>query len=303
MAIAEEYIKEAVLPKDIKGKMQKSIRVAAEKTTFSLEDREDMLDDFPKQLRYEIAEDMHHGALRKFPFFGDKDSQFIASVFPYMQASFIPKHELIFGIGELSHNIMFLARGKVHYVFGEENTVFRILPEGQYFGDYEVIKGTTRKYNILAASNVHLLIMTQRICEKIQIEFPNIWKEMEQIAEERNERVKFSLAEMRVLVKTNRSGTIKKISTNDFKELIKKELQEINYEKDDKEELYKQSEQMQNKELASMKEQLIANNKKIADLENYLVKLLESKEQEAITRRSTRRSENFPDIKAARSPS
>lgn len=174
MAIAEEYIKEAVLPKEIKGKMQKSIRMAAEKATYSLEDREDMLNDFPKQLRYEIAEDMYSGAMKKFPYFLEKDYIFVAAVFPFMQPNFIPKQELIFGIGELSHHIMFLVKGKVHYVFGEDNIVFRILPEGQYFGDYEVIKGTTRKYNVLAASNVHLLVMSQKLCEKIQLEFPQI---------------------------------------------------------------------------------------------------------------------------------
>lgn len=115
---------------------------------------------------------------------------------------------------------------------------------------------------------------------------------MEHISEERNERVKFSLAEMRVLVRTNRNGLIKKIKTNEFKEMIQKELDEINHEKEDQTDLFKQSEQMQNKELAAMREQLIQNNKKVEELENLIAKFIENKEQEALSRRNQRQSEN-----------
>lgn len=163
MAIAEEYIKEANLPDNLKIKFQQSIRTKAERKCFSAEDKHDMLNEFPKQLRYEIATTMHLYALSRIEFFREKDSKFIADIVSYMQPYYVPKKELVTSVGEIADNIFFIIQGSANYIYGEDNIPFFHIKTGHSFGDFESIHRLTRTNNIIAANNLHLLALSLKV--------------------------------------------------------------------------------------------------------------------------------------------
>lgn len=174
ICIADDFIKDSQISKEIKRKMIKTIRLSTEKVNFSTEDKEDLLNELPKSLRHEIAMFMHKGAIKKFSFFLVRDYTFIANVFPFLQMMQVNTNEMICNIGEIPHNLYFIVSGRILYIYGHDNIVYRVLKEGHYFGDIEVIKKINRKYGICAGSDTKLLYMTQRLLEKVQLEFPTV---------------------------------------------------------------------------------------------------------------------------------
>ncbi|CAG9334939.1 unnamed protein product [Blepharisma stoltei] len=275
MAVVEAYIKSSALSNNIKMKIQRIVSNNAMKKNYSQNERDDMLDDFPTTLKYEIGINMHFGAITKLEFFQNKDFKFISEVAAYLQPMYVPYSEFVVAIGEVADSMYFVVKGRASYVC-ENNIAFYKCNEGESFGDYEAINRVTRKYNIMAGLNLHLLILTQKTCSKIKFGFPLIWKEMEKRASEKDEKIKYLLAEMNALIKANKVGMLNELTSLSFKKLIIEELKKLDNEKESV--IFIKNEGLGNKELAVMKEQMIRNNAKMERIERLLKKMLESED-------------------------
>lgn len=69
MALIDEFSKEARLSKDLKFRLRHALEYSTDKTGFTWVDKQNIFNELPKNLRYEVAMAMHHGAARKIPFF------------------------------------------------------------------------------------------------------------------------------------------------------------------------------------------------------------------------------------------
>ncbi|CAG9314440.1 unnamed protein product [Blepharisma stoltei] len=300
--VSDDFARETNVSKDIKHKMIKTIRIRTEKVAISSDDKEELLNEFPKKLRYDIALSMHKGIIKKFSFFTLKDYTFIAGVVPYLQPLMIGINEMICAKGEVPHTIYFISSGRVCFIYGYDNIVYRVLQEGHYFGDAEVVRNVLRKYNICAETDVVLLVMTKKLIEKIQFEFPAVWKEIVHFADEREKKIIKALAEMKALVKANKNGLIKTLKAIEFKEIIAKEICEIEKEinEESEREDFKYSEKMKFKEMVTISEQLKENTKLIDRLQDIVTKIeIREKRRDylpeiKISTLSTAR--NFPDL-------
>ncbi|CAG9321591.1 unnamed protein product [Blepharisma stoltei] len=279
--VSDNYARETEISSDIKRKMIKTIRVRTEKVVISSDDKEDLLNEFPKKLKYDIALTMHKGIIKKFSFFTLKDYTFIAGTVPYLQPMIAGINEMICRKGEVPHNIYFIASGRACFIYGEDNIVYRVLQEGHYFGDAEVVRNVLRKYNICAGADAVILVMTKKLIEKIQLEFPAIWKEIVEFADEREKKIIKALAEMKALLKANHSGLIKTLSAAEFKEIIAKEIADIETEinEESEREDFKYSEKMKYKQMVTIRRQLDENTNLIDRVQN-LIKKIDSDNQE-----------------------
>lgn len=261
LAIAEDFVREARLSNEIKKKMQKTIRMCTEKNGFSFDEKEELINELPKHLKYEIAMDMHHRAIRLFPFFTLKDYSFIAAIVPYLQPLLVSVNEYICNVGEIPQNIYFIVNGKVCYVYGKEGIVYRTLTQGHYFGDVEVVKKTIRKHTVISNTDTLLLIMGRKIIKKLQLEFPSIWKEIKTVAEVRDKKIKKALAETIALFKASKNGCLKDLNADEFRELINEEVENQRSDSDeDKESGILHSIKTRHLEIGQIKDHLNENS-------------------------------------------
>lgn len=84
LAIIEEFSKEAKLDKDLKTRLRYALQYSTEKTGFSWADKQNIFNELPKALRYEVALAMHEGAAKTLPYFVGKDPVFISAIVPFL---------------------------------------------------------------------------------------------------------------------------------------------------------------------------------------------------------------------------
>ncbi|CAG9331513.1 unnamed protein product [Blepharisma stoltei] len=280
LALVDEFSNETSLNKNIKRKMQKSIRIKTERLAFTVEEKESLMDELPKQLKYEVATNMHNGAYTLFSFFQNRDQRFIYSIIPFLQPLFASVSETVYCEGEPSNDIFFIVRGRINFVFGDENTVFRVLTKGHYFGDIEIFQKTKRVHTVIAAIECNLLVMMKTVIEKLRDSFPSIWFEMEEMAKEKDKKTKHSIAEMKVLMKANKDGNIKKMTAKEFKVMIEKEMDKFEEVRENEEENIEKVQKKLEEKIDGLSKQIRANTEVIHDIEDILNDMIDEEDKE-----------------------
>ena len=163
LAIIDEFSKEANLSKNLTSKLRHALRYSTEKNGFTWNDKQNIFNELPKNLRYEVSLAMHKGAAKNLKFFEKKDQVVIASIIPFLQPIFIPAKEFIYKKGEYAEELYFIVKGRVVYTHGVENSELLSIQKGFYFGDIEIALETLRKFSARALRNCELLIMNKRV--------------------------------------------------------------------------------------------------------------------------------------------
>lgn len=198
LAVVDEFSREANLTKNFRQRLRYALRYSSEKT-FSWIDKQNIFDELPKDLRYEIALAMHHGAIMNLAFFRDKDQAFIATVVPSLQPMFVQGKEYVYNTDEYADEIYFVTKGKVdYYTLGIERSI-KETQSGGYFGDIEVVLQVKRKFNAKAARNLELLVMRKSALNLTEKKFPLVWNEITKVAKKRNKAVERAIIEIEEL--------------------------------------------------------------------------------------------------------
>ena len=141
--------------------MQSRIRIFNERLPLSIDEEEKLMREIPKDLKFEIACNMHEGCIKEFPFFRSRDKEFIISIALFLQPIYFSKKDIIINKGDLATEIFFVLHGSINYISDEENTIFRVVYEGNEFGDIEVTMHMKRLYNVAAACEMTVLVMRE----------------------------------------------------------------------------------------------------------------------------------------------
>lgn len=231
LAVIDEFSVEANLNKDLRNKLKHALRYSAEKRGFSWLDKLSIFNELPKQLRYEVAINMHHGAAKEISFFKDKDQSIIASIVPLLQPMFLERNDYVYKKGEFADEIYFIVRGRISYVFGKEDTILKSMQRGSYFGDIEVVRGISRKYAAKGVRSSELLIMHRQVLQEIIDEHPNVWEEIRIVAMERDKLNEKAIIEILELIRLRNNGELEGINVKVFKkrvdELFEKRCQHL----------------------------------------------------------------------------
>ena len=280
LTMVDDYAKEAKISKAIKQKMQNRIRVTNDRLPLSIDEEEKLMREIPKDLRFKIACNMHNGFLNRCLFFKDKDKEFISCIALFLQPWYFSKNDCIINKGEIATDIYFVLHGAVNFVGENDQTVFKIIAEGQEFGDIEVLLKCKRVFSALSSCESTLLVMKEEYVRKIKEEYPGIWNKMKEKAYKRLASMNLALAEALVL-KRLKIETLKQIKSTKYKELINVELEKVKKSNPLPENSAKEE---GNFFTAEMAEQAVANlnsikeiKKSLDDLKDQIQKVLLSK--------------------------
>jgi hypothetical protein len=163
LAIIDEFSKEANLDKKLTSKLRHALKYSTEKTGFNWIDKQNLFNELPKQLRFEVSMAMHKGAAKCIDFLRDKDSVLVSSIVPFLQPIFIQAEEFIYKKGEYAEEIYFITKGRIVYTYAKTNIELQSIQLGDYFGDIEVALEVFRKCSAKAARNSELLIMNKQV--------------------------------------------------------------------------------------------------------------------------------------------
>ncbi|CAG9311584.1 unnamed protein product [Blepharisma stoltei] len=223
LAVIDEFAIETKLNKKLKYKLRHALKYSTEKTGFSWIDKNSIFNELPKHLRYEVALAMHHGAVRDLILFQDKDPVIVAYIVPFLQPMFVNFKDFIYQKDEFAEEIYFLTRGRVSYIYWDQAVVYSA-QIGTYFGDIEVVYHIPRKYSAKAVRSSELLIMGKSLINTVRREFPGMWDEMTQTAEERDALNEKTILEIKECNSMSKEGKLFMIDPANFKDKIEKKL-------------------------------------------------------------------------------
>lgn len=272
LAIIEEFSREAKLEKDLKMRLRYALQYSTEKTGFSWADKQNIFNELPRALRYEVALAMHGGAAKTLPFFKGKDPVFISAIIPFLQPQLVEAGEMVYQEDEYADEIYFIQKGRVNYVYGENKLCYKSLQKGTYFGEIEVIRQIPRKYSIQSVVDTDLLIMNKSLMVLIITDFPIIAQEMTDISDMRdkvNDKAKYDMKQLLIKHGKEEEETPKGIDR--APQQILQESEKKNEGEGLKEDIFEQ--------LEKLKTNLENTKSRITGIENQFITLIEEKDK------------------------
>lgn len=218
----DEFIKEENLPKELKNEMKEALRYSNEKTGFTWADKQNLFNELPAELRYEVAMKMHSGAIGIIPYFSSKDKVFTAAVVPFLKNIYENKDQVIYAESDCASDIYFVVSGQICFI--SQEFPIKSFKAGCYFGDIEVLDRTIREFSAFCTRNSQLLIMGKNLVNFIAEEFPFYIKEMKLRAKLKKEKLLKKKEKIFILSKFKNSGKIQDKTPEEIKQMIDKEI-------------------------------------------------------------------------------
>mmetsp|Transcript_28857 Transcript_28857/g.51417 ORF Transcript_28857/g.51417 Transcript_28857/m.51417 type:complete len:601 (+) Transcript_28857:635-2437(+) len=188
LALIELFAKDSRLPDDLIKRVTKLVKAQAETVTLDDKQRQMLLLQMPKNLRFEIAMTMHGSAASKIDFIKSQKSAFVASIVPLMQFLVRRIDEYIYKKGDYAEEMYFVATGRVNYLFAQTGTVLKTIVTGSYFGEIEMLGQVPREYSTITECYCEFLTMGRQLFDVMLKNYPGVAKSLKDIADERKER-------------------------------------------------------------------------------------------------------------------
>lgn len=148
----------------------------------------EFLDTLPESMRKEISFAIYKKLVKGIEFFDSQDDkEVISAVGPYLKKVIFSRGEVIFNEGEYANSMYFISKGTVGYVIPEhEDRAFLIAVTGNYFGEVDLIFSQTRKFKVVANTDVELLSLDREDFQlRLGFKFRRVAAEMRERAERR----------------------------------------------------------------------------------------------------------------------
>lgn len=231
MSFVDDFSKEVKLSKRLKKELQKILISSIDRFSYSYEDRNDLISEFPNDLKLEIANTMHKGLAARFSLFAFEDDNLIQEILPLMQNLSIPASQILYSLGESSTHIYFLIKGRVHFLLKNEKTVFQVVSDKDYFGDIEVIYETHRMNSAMTATECKMMVLGMDLIKKIHKNFPGFYTKMKEAAKSRLAISRKAKIEMKALLRMNKNDCLKRNSVNEVREIVRRKTLTIDFNK------------------------------------------------------------------------
>lgn len=157
------FAKDMQLTNKVEKEINTEIRKTSEKVTLDDNQRQDLLFQLPKKLRYDIAMNIYNQAAKKIRFFQGQDISFVAHVVPLMGHKIILDRKFIYKKNDYADEMYFIIKGRVLYVYGKDNFVFKSMPEGSYFGEIEIIDQKPRDFSTMTDGNCEVFVCARNL--------------------------------------------------------------------------------------------------------------------------------------------
>ena len=220
LAAIDEFCSEANIDKHLQTRLRRALRFSTEKQGSSWNQREIILSELPKALKYELALNMFQGAAKKIFFFKSHDQALVAAVVPLLQPIFINVSEYVYKAKEIADEIYFMTKGKISYCYLENEDSLGFINNGNYFGDIEVVLNVPRLFHAIGIQPSELYIMNRNLMLMMSETFSNAWEEIYIEAIKRHEFYEMAKVQMLELKNLRKSGKLKSINFKEFKKIV-----------------------------------------------------------------------------------
>lgn len=188
LALIELFAKDSHLPDELTKKVTKLIKSQSETVTLDDKQRQLLLMQLPKTIRFEIAMTMHEKAASKIDFFRDQKSAFVANVVPLLQYTTIRSQEFVYLKDDYPEDIYFVVTGRVNYLFGKQNSIFKTIVTGSYFGEIEMLDQVPREFSTMCEGYCEFLLMGKKLFDSVLKDYDYVAENFKKVAEERKRR-------------------------------------------------------------------------------------------------------------------
>ena len=210
LAAIDEFITDSQLNKKMAKKLRHALKYSSEISGFTWGHKQNIFNELPKGLRFEVARAMHKGAVRQISFFVDKDPAIVSTIVPFLTPLLVGYDETVYKQDDFADEIYFIVKGSVNYVY-DEGLVISSIHKSDYFGDIEVVFQVPRKFTAVSSRCLELLAMNRKILCKIKTEYSRVWDEIKSVAIDRDRKNKIIQAR---LIRSTRK-LVKKTSIKD----------------------------------------------------------------------------------------
>ncbi|CAG9325896.1 unnamed protein product [Blepharisma stoltei] len=182
------FAKDTMIPKELADKIKKTMKDVADLSALDESEKTNIILHLPKKLRYGMAIAMYDNAIKTIDFFRNKDESFIADIALWLKFLELNEHDYLYKYKDYADEVYFLIEGRIGYVYGTNNFVFKNMIKGSYFGEIEIIDKIPRKFTVMATEKCSLFVMKKQIFDTMMMEYPSVASSVKSVAEERKRR-------------------------------------------------------------------------------------------------------------------
>jgi hyperpolarization activated cyclic nucleotide-gated potassium channel 1 len=201
LAATNEFAKETGISERCKKKITLVIKYNTLKAGSVWNDKHQLFNELPKDLRYEVALSMYSGVAQELPFFKDKDKAFVVFVMPLLKPFAVVNNEFLYREGEFPCEVFFIVKGRVNLVLGQTDIAYKSFLKGSYIGEIELIVPNSRLDNCQAFGESEFLLMQKEDFSSFLNEFPSEARAIKQTAKEKLKRNGKAKQELLALLK------------------------------------------------------------------------------------------------------
>lgn len=213
--IANLFAADIKTSKIIQKNMEKEIRKFYEFNSLDDDQRQEIWFRIPKKMKYDICVSMYGNKIFNLFFWRKQEKVFCSSFIPRLNYLFLREKEIVFAQGDYPDNCYFLMAGRVSFVFGERNIVFKTMIAGSYFGEIGILERNVREFGAMALVDCELLVMNGDMYREMAQQFPVVYKGIKKIADDRevyNRRDREDIIDVLDLYEVRKSHTFEQLA-------------------------------------------------------------------------------------------
>jgi len=165
----KEWIKELSLDMDLRHRVIKYYEHYLTKQ--SVFDETAILSKLPATLRHEVMMEVNKDMVKKVHFFQGQEDHMVSFVMQLLVSQFYLPGDYVFREGDSANDMYFLVRGRME-VLGREGLVYKVLEEGQHFGEVALLTQRTRTASVRAVVHSQVLALRKDAIESVQLRYP-----------------------------------------------------------------------------------------------------------------------------------
>ena len=197
----QQFVSQFQVPSDLEKAMMDEVvkkSLAAEFTSSTR--RCSFLRRFSKPVCYLACMAMHDNAPSRVHFFRQQDAAFVNEVVPLLTAEVLGASAEVYCKGDVADCIYFVAGGRVAFVCGPKNTVFKLMVSGSYFGEIELLEGTRRAFSVFTYTRCELLRLPSVNCKRVFHAYPEVRSQVQALASLRKQSNQIAAHEIQDLI-------------------------------------------------------------------------------------------------------
>lgn len=190
------FAKDTQIPQALVKKITKEIKDSSLTSVLDYDEKLRLVSNLPKKLRYEICGAMYDHAAKKIFFFQNKNLSFIADIMPRLIYMTKMDHEVLYSKNDFADEMYFLIEGKISFIFGKQNLVFKSMIAGSYFGEIELIEQKPREFGAMSTGECKLLVMPKFVFEYMMTQYPRVSDDIKEVAKIKKVKIEAAMQDI-----------------------------------------------------------------------------------------------------------